>query len=370
MFQELLESFFLVFIAEMGDKSQILAMTFATRYPIRKVLLGILIGAFLNDGLAVLLGSMLSSFLPMDIIQVIAGFAFIIFALWSLKPEGEEEDSKHKMKLGPVLTIALAYFFGEFGDKTQLTAITLASQAVYPVAILAGTVTGMFSTGAIGIFIGSKLGDKIPEIAIRLVSSGVFIYFGITKLLESLPNRFLTLPYTLAFSIVLVTIVFILVSALLKVRKSGQESTLIRRYRELYEYYKRIGEDFDSICLGSEKCGNCQGNRCIVGYTKTLIKYGLDEKSASHLARAQIRSNTARKPFSKQQAMDSLIITLKTLKNHSKGKDLEPIHEIRRNLEMILFGKSIDKINDWDKYEALLFQYNKSIAATLIKDLS
>ncbi len=370
MLQELFESFFLVFIAEMGDKSQILAMTFATRYPVRKVLLGILIGAFLNDGLAVLLGSMLSSFIPMDAIQIIAGFAFIIFALWSLKPEGdEEEDAKDKKKLGAVLTVALAYFFGEFGDKTQLTAITLASQAVYPVAILFGTVLGMFSTGAIGIFIGKKLGDKIPENAIRLVSSGVFMFFGITKLLQSLPDRFLTLPYIVIFSLVLFTVVFILLRALWKVRKSGQESTLVRRSRELYEYYKRIGEDFDSICLGTEKCGNCQGNRCIVGYTKTLIKYGLDEKSADNLARAQIRSNTTRKPFSKQQAMDSLIITLKTLKNHSEGKDLEPIHEIRRNLEMILFGKSIDKISDWSDYEALLSRYNKSIAATLIKDL-
>ena len=85
MFKELFESFFLVLIAEMGDKSQLLAMTFAARYPVRKVLLGILIGAVLNDGLAVLLGSMVSAFLPIDTIQIIAGFAFIIFALWTLR---------------------------------------------------------------------------------------------------------------------------------------------------------------------------------------------------------------------------------------------------------------------------------------------
>lgn len=370
MFQELFESFFLVLIAEMGDKSQILAMAFATRYPVRKVLLGILAGAFLNDGLAVLLGSMLSSFLPIDIIQIIAGFAFIIFAFWTLKPEKEEEEeSKHKLKLGPVATVAFVYFLGEFGDKTQLTAITLASQAIYPVAILAGTVLAMFTTGALGIFIGSKLGDRVPEMAIKLVSSGVFLFFGVAKLLQSLPEKYLTLPYMLIFSTVIITAALLLVRTLWTLRTSGQESILVRRSRELYEYYQRIGEDFDSICLGSEKCGNCQGNRCIVGYTKTLIKYGLDERSAKHLARAQIRSNTARKPFSKQQAMESLFITLKTLKNHSDGRDLEPIHEIRRNLEMILFGTSIERINNWHEYEDKLFKYNKSIAATLLKDL-
>ncbi|HCS75215.1 MAG TPA: hypothetical protein DIW17_15235 [Clostridiales bacterium] len=370
MFKELFESFFLVLIAEMGDKSQLLAMTFAARYPVRKVLLGILIGAVLNDGLAVLLGSMVSAFLPMDTIQIIAGFAFIIFALWTLRSKAdEEEDGKHKLKLGPVLTVALAYFLGEFGDKTQLTAITLASQAVYPAAILAGTVMGMFSTGALGIYIGSKLGDKIPETAVRLVSSGVFLFFGITKLHQSLPKEYLTLPYTLFFTIVLFSAIFYLTNILLKARKSGQESALIRRSRELHEYFRRMEEDFDSICLGSEKCGHCQGRRCIVGYTKILIMYGLDEKSANHLARAQVRSNTINKPFSKQQAMESLILTLKTLKEHSSAEDLEPIHEIRRNLELILFGKSIEKISDWNEYEDRLFQINKSIAAALLRDV-
>ncbi|HHT65930.1 MAG TPA: TMEM165/GDT1 family protein, partial [Clostridiales bacterium] len=158
MLHELFESFLLVFLAEMGDKSQLLAMTFAARYPIRKVLLGVLIGALLNDGLAVLLGSLVSTLLPIKTIQIVAGFTFIAFALWTLKPDGEEdESSEHKMKLGPVLTVAIAYFIGEFGDKTQLTAITLASQAVFPVMILAGTVSGMILTGGIGIWIGRKL---------------------------------------------------------------------------------------------------------------------------------------------------------------------------------------------------------------------
>ena len=370
MFQELFESFFLVLVAEMGDKSQILAMTFAIRYPIRKVLLGILIGAFLNDGLAVLLGSLVSTFLPVTAIQIAAGFLFIGFALWTLKLDDDEEDVENrKVKLGPVLTVALAYFIGEFGDKTQLTAITLASQAVYPIAILIGTVMGMFSTGALGILIGRKLGDRIPERAIHLVSSGVFLFFGLSKLWETLPQQYLTSPYALVFIGMLLALIIVLVRPFLIPKRRKIDTAFIRRSRELHEYYKRIRQDFDSICLGSERCGNCQGNGCIVGYTKTLIKYGLDETSAKHLAREQVKANTLNKPFSKHQAQESLLITLKTLKNFTTGADLEPIHEIRRSLEMILFGKSIEKISDWETYENSLFRLDKTAAASLFKDL-
>jgi putative Ca2+/H+ antiporter (TMEM165/GDT1 family) len=177
MTQDFLEAFVFVFIAEMGDKSQLLAITFAAKYPVKKVLIGILIGAFLNDGIAVALGSLVSNFLPMNTIQIIAGFAFIAFALWSLKIDEDEEAANSKMKFGPVTTVAIAYFIGEFGDKTQLTAIALASNAVSPIGVLIGTVLGMFTTGLIGIYIGKKLGDRIPEIAIKLASVAMFLFY-------------------------------------------------------------------------------------------------------------------------------------------------------------------------------------------------
>src|SRR5690554_2998779 len=161
MIQEMIKAFFLIFIAEMGDKTQILAMAFATRFPVRKVLLGIGLGALLNHGLAVALGSSLSRVVPLSTIQIIAGAAFIGFALWTLKPENGEEEKEPRMQFGPTATVALAFFIGELGDKTQLTAITLAADARYPLLILGGTVSGMIATGALGIFIGKKLGEKI-----------------------------------------------------------------------------------------------------------------------------------------------------------------------------------------------------------------
>ena len=83
MIQELLKAFLLIFIAEMGDKTQILAMAFATQFPVRKVLLGIGLGVVLNHGLAVALGSYLSRVVPLSTVQIIAGAAFVGFALWT-----------------------------------------------------------------------------------------------------------------------------------------------------------------------------------------------------------------------------------------------------------------------------------------------
>ena len=157
MMIEMLKAFFLIFIAEMGDKTQILAMAFATRFPVKKVLAGVFIGVLLNHGLGVIVGKYISDFLPTNIIQIVAGVVFISFAFWTLKVEDDEDkDEEQKYKFGPVLTVALAFFIGELGDKTQLTAITLATNTSYPLAILGGTVLGMIMTCSIGILIGKS----------------------------------------------------------------------------------------------------------------------------------------------------------------------------------------------------------------------
>lgn len=371
MLQEISEAFLLIFVAEMGDKSQLLAMAFATRYPIRKVMLGILIGAIFNNGLAVLLGSLVSTFLPMKAIHIVAGFAFIVFALWTLKPEEDDEsDNQHKLKLGPILTVTIAYFIGEFGDKTQLTAIALASQSNYPIAVFAGTVSGMFATGGIGILIGRKLGDKLPETAIRLVSSAVFLFFGVKRLLDNLPQMYLTTFNIVTFFTILLFVLIIMIRSLINTSRQHQKTALIRRSKELHDYYKRIKQDFDSICLGAERCRMCQGNSCIVGYTKTLIQYGLNDEFSKQYGRMITNPRSINKPFSRQQAMESLIITLKILKTYPPDEDLIPINEIRRNLEMIIFGRCIQEIDDWGKYERQLININENIAVSIMNNLN
>ena len=145
-------SCFLIVAAEMGDKSQILAMTFATRYTIRQVMLGVFFGILLNHGIAVALGTSLSLIISLDIVRALAGVVFVIFALLTLAKMDEDDlESTNNHRYGPVATVSMAVFISELGDKTQLATITLASSSQYPLFVLAGTVSGMVITSAIGI---------------------------------------------------------------------------------------------------------------------------------------------------------------------------------------------------------------------------
>ena len=223
MILELIKAFILVLIAEIGDKTQILAMAFATKFPVKKVLLGIFLGSFLNHGLAVILGSYISAFIPINTIQIVAGFAFVGFSLWTLKRDGDEDDDeKKKSTFGPVITIAIAFFIGELGDKTQLTAITLATDAIYPYAILGGTVLGMIVTGGMGIIVGKKLRDKISDFLIKVIAASVFMFFGITKLYQTLPKYYLNLQNIIIFFMILTISVFMMIRPIVIRRREGQ----------------------------------------------------------------------------------------------------------------------------------------------------
>lgn len=184
MIPELIRAFLLIFIAEMGDKTQILAMAFATQFKARSVLLGIFAGVLANHGIAVLIGSYLSELIPIRTVQIIAGFCFIAFGLWTLKPEKEEEEEakKRKKNLGPFLTVATAFFIGELGDKTQLTTITLAADSQFPLIVLMGTVSAMMLTSGLGICVGCKIGNKIPKPAIKITAAAIFLILGFFKL--------------------------------------------------------------------------------------------------------------------------------------------------------------------------------------------
>ncbi|MBF8983226.1 TMEM165/GDT1 family protein [Lutibacter sp. B2] len=220
MLHEFMKSLILIFMAEMGDKTQILAMAFATQFKIHQVLLGIFIGSLLNHGIAVGVGSYISDIIPIGAIQIVAGFLFIGFALWTLKGD-EDEDANHKNFFGPILTVAIAFFIGELGDKTQLTAITLAADANFPIFVLMGTVLGMVFTSTLGIFVGSKIGDKVPKITIKIVSSAVFMLCGITKLYTTLPKEYMSNINIILFFIIIAIIIYIILRPTSKRRKRG-----------------------------------------------------------------------------------------------------------------------------------------------------
>lgn len=371
MLQELLKAFTLIFVAEMGDKTQILAMAFATRIPVKKVLLGIFLGALLNHGLAVILGSYISTFIPINTIQIVAGFAFVGFSIWTLKSEDDDEkDKEQKSRFGPVLTVALAFFIGELGDKTQLTAITLATDATYPLFILCGTVLGMVVTGGIGIVIGKKLGDKIPEFAIKIIAASVFMFFGITKLYQTLPGKYLTLQNILIFVGVISILILITLKSVIKRRRQGKESLFIAKSRELYNYYKQAEEYINEICLGTKACGECHGNNCLVGFTKTLIENGLDDNDTFACEPFVPDDETYKKQFDKETVMEILKLTLMVLRKNPGNVEYQNIHEIRKKLETILFKQSIDHMDSWDEYLKCLSDIDETSAARISKAIS
>jgi putative Ca2+/H+ antiporter (TMEM165/GDT1 family) len=364
MIQEMIKAFFLIFIAEMGDKTQILAMAFATRFPVRKVLLGIGLGALLNHGLAVALGSSLSRVVPLSTIQIIAGAAFIGFALWTLKPENGEEEKEPRMQFGPTATVALAFFIGELGDKTQLTAITLAADARYPLLILGGTVSGMIATGALGIFIGKKLGEKIPELGIKILAASVFILFGLQKLFQTIPAQFLRVYTVLPFICLLTLTVLWMVHLLIRRRRAGIQSAFVTKAKLLHDYYQHIKEDLNDICLGLTYCCACQENQCAVGQSKEIVQSALANQEWQEPAE-ETGTNHWDKPFVKERVLDCLVDTLWLLSRIQDEKSLTNVHFIRGQMETILLGQPIKGFGNIESYLAKVREIDAEIAGKI-----
>ena len=180
-----LTSLSFVVLAEMGDKTQLLAMAFAARYRWRTVMWGVFAATVLNHLFAVAAGAYLTRFVPMTYIRIAAGISFIIFGLWTIRGDqlnGEDRVSRYS----PFWTVAIAFFMAEMGDKTQLATIALAAQFNTILPVWLGTTTGMMAADGIGIIIGIVLGKKIPERAVKWVAAVVFILFGLFGLYEAI----------------------------------------------------------------------------------------------------------------------------------------------------------------------------------------
>lgn len=367
MLHEYIEALFFIFIAEMGDKTQILAMAFATQFAIREVLTGVFIGSFLNHGLAVILGVYLSSVIPMNLVQIIAGLLFISFALWTLKVE-EEEGSVDKKK-GPILTVALAFFIGELGDKTQLTAITISVNSNYPLNVLLGTVSGMVIVSGVGIYIGYKVGKKVPEGIIKIVSAFVFLAFGLIKLYQSLPDNYLTLNYIIPFVIVLSIIITFMIQPLLKVIKDDKKTTFRKVASELHEMKYQIKKSVDKICLGEHQCGECKDVKCIIGYTKELLKKYLEGGTKPSSINIKDIKITLNKDFNINKTITSLALIINYIIKVPSNEDTREIHIARKMLEKILFNEAIEW-NNLNDYKDRIRKKDSSIAKKLEKAIN
>ena len=181
-------SFGVIFLAELGDKSQLMALAFASRYRASIVLVAVTLATLLVHAFSVLLGVAFAVALPTDLIQVVAGAAFLGFAAWTLRGDDlGEDDQRRATRSGgwALLTIGTAFFLAELGDKTMLATITLATTEE-PWGTWLGSTFGMVAADAIAIAIGAFFGARLPQRAVKLFAAGAFVVFGLLLLAEGI----------------------------------------------------------------------------------------------------------------------------------------------------------------------------------------
>jgi putative Ca2+/H+ antiporter (TMEM165/GDT1 family) len=177
-------SFVVILVAELGDKSQLMALTFATRFRALPVLIGITAATAVVHAISVGVGYLLGAALPTFWISVAAAVAFVAFGLWTLRGDtlsDEEQEKAGGTKRSAVLAASVAFFLAELGDKTMLATITLATQ--YPGAggvtgVWLGSTVGMVAADGLAIVVGRALGRNVPEKAIRNGAAVLFFAFG------------------------------------------------------------------------------------------------------------------------------------------------------------------------------------------------
>lgn len=182
-----LVSFGVIFVAELGDKSQLMALAFATRYPLAPVLIGITVATALVHAVSVLIGAALGAAIPTTPITVVAGIAFIAFGLWTLRGDTlteEEEKRAERPARNTILAVGGVFFLAELGDKTMLATITLATNHGLFGTWLGSTI-GMVVADGLAIIVGRQLGARLPERTIRIGAAVAFFVFGTILLVEA-----------------------------------------------------------------------------------------------------------------------------------------------------------------------------------------
>ncbi|MDH2429938.1 TMEM165/GDT1 family protein [Sphaerisporangium sp. TRM90804] len=177
-----------VFVAELGDKSQLMALTFATRFKAWPVLAGITIATTVVHLFSVGVGGLIGDALPRTAVTIVAGLAFLGFALWTLRGDeltDEESAKARRTTRSALIAVTVAFFLAELGDKTMLATITLATQHGW-LGTWIGSTVGMVAADALAIAVGRVVGTRLPEKVIRYGAAAGFAVFGVVLLAEAL----------------------------------------------------------------------------------------------------------------------------------------------------------------------------------------
>lgn len=181
--ESVLGSFVLVAASEMGDKTQLLAFSLASRF--RKpwvVLAGILVATIANHALASSVGTWVSTHVPARVMALILAVMFLGFGLWTLKPDTLDDDGGKPPRFGAFLTTVVLFFLAEMGDKTQLATMALAARYQAPVMVTLGSTAGMLVSDGLAVFLGDRLAGRVQMKWVRWVTAGLFFLFGAVSL--------------------------------------------------------------------------------------------------------------------------------------------------------------------------------------------
>ena len=182
--EALLISTGVVALAEIGDKTQLLAFILAARFkkPV-PIIAGILVATLINHGLAGALGAWITSVLSPDVMRWILGVSFIGMAVWTLVPDKiEEEETQIAKRFGVFGATLITFFLAEMGDKTQIATVAMAAHYAAPLMVVIGTTLGMLIADVPAVFAGDKLANRIPMKLVHSIAAAIFALLGVATL--------------------------------------------------------------------------------------------------------------------------------------------------------------------------------------------
>jgi len=174
----------IVALAEIGDKTQLLAFILAAKF--RKpvpIIIGILIATLANHGFAGAVGAWVTTLLGPETLRWVLGVSFIGMAIWTLVPDKLDEDDAKLAQLGVFGTTLVAFFLAEMGDKTQIATIALAAQYQSLAMVVAGTTLGMMLANVPAVILGDRIANRIPVRLVHGIAAAIFAVLGVATLL-------------------------------------------------------------------------------------------------------------------------------------------------------------------------------------------
>ena len=183
--ESLLVSTGVVALAEIGDKTQLLAFILAARFkkPL-PIVLGILAATVVNHGLAGALGAWITSAMSPQVLRWVLGLSFLGMAVWTLIPDDIDEDkTRIASRLGVFGATLVTFFLAEMGDKTQIATVAMAAHYAAPLLVVIGTTAGMLIADVPAVFVGDRLAARIPMKLVHAIAAAIFAALGVATLL-------------------------------------------------------------------------------------------------------------------------------------------------------------------------------------------